>query len=173
MWSLNGLRVVMGLGAMVAALPALQACNRAEASPALANAAGSEEALVEAVLEALVDSDRVALQGFLVSREEYETLLWPHMPDQEYTPFEFVWGLNEVNTRKGLDQLLSGYGGIEMELVGMDFPSEPEVYDNFTFHIDVDVMVRRTDTEEVGVLPSFDVLVEYGGTWKLLNYDES
>lgn len=144
----------------------------AQARSPLANARESEEALVEAVLEALAVEDREALQGFLVSRSEYEGRLWPQLPDREHTTFGFVWGLNEVNSRKGLSQLLSQYGGMQLELVGLTFPSEPEVYDDFTLHFDVQVKVRRTDTGDEGVLPSFDVFVEYGDVWKLLNYDE-
>jgi hypothetical protein len=33
-------------------------------------------------------------------------------------------------------------------------------------------MVRRVSDGEEGVLPILDVVVEYGGRWKLLNYDE-
>ncbi len=148
------------------------ACSDAVARSPLANAERSEGALVEAVLGALADKDRVALQGFLISREEYETLLWPEMPDQEYTPFEFVWGLNTTNSRKGLSQLLSSFGGMQLQVVSIDVTEEPEAYESFALHPGVEVTVRRTDTGEEGILPSFDVLVEYGGTWKLLNYDE-
>lgn len=150
----------------------LQACSDATARSPLANAEGSEGALVEAVLGALADKDRVALQGFLVSRAEYETLLWPEMPDKEYTPFDFVWGLNRTNSDDALDELLATYGGLELEVVSIEFPEEPEAYDSFTLHPGVRVTVRRTDTGEEGVLPSFDVFVEHGGAWKLLNYDE-
>jgi len=148
------------------------ACSDAVARSPLANAERSEGALVEAVLGALADKDRVALQGFLLSREEYESLLWPEMPDREYTPFDFVWSLNAANSRKGLGQLLNTYGGMTLELVSVNFTEEPEVYESFTLHPGVEVQVRRTDTGEEGILPSFDVLVEYGGSWKLLNYDE-
>jgi hypothetical protein len=154
------------------AVTLLQGCSDAAARSPLANAESSEGALVEAVLGALADKDRVALQGFLLSREEYETHLWPELPDREYTPFEFVWSLNEANSRKGLSQLLSTYGGLELELVSIRFTEEPEVHESFTLHPGAEVTVRRADTGDEGVLPSFDVLVEYGGGWKLLNYDE-
>jgi hypothetical protein len=163
----------MGWVVLMAVLLAPLGCGTdAQARSPLANARESEEALVEAVLEALALGDREALQGFLVSRSEYEGRLWPHMPDREHTTFGFVWGLNEVNSRKGLGQLLSQYGGVQLEFVELTFPSEPEVYDDFTLHFDVQVKVRRADTGEEGILPSFDVFVEYGDVWKLLNYDE-
>lgn len=154
------------------AVVALHGCSDAAARSPLANAERSEGALVEAVLGALAVKDRVALQGFLVSRVEYETLLWPEMPDKEYTPFDFIWGLNRVNSANGLDELLQTYGGLELEVVSIEFPEEPEAYDSFALHPGVKVTVRRRDTGEEGVLPSFDVFVEHGGAWKLLNYDE-
>lgn len=156
----------------VLSAPLLTGCSEASARSQLNSARRNEEALVEAVLEALSRQDEVALQGFLISREEYETLLWPEMPDKKYTPFDFVWGLNAANTRKGLAQLVSHYGGAEFELVSLDFTEEPEVYESFRLHPGVAVEVRRLDTGEVGLLPSFDVFIEYGGEWKLLNYDE-
>jgi len=157
----------------LASLLAVQACGGdAHARAPLANAGESEEALVEAVLEALAFEDREALQGFLVSREEYRTLLWPQMPDSQHATFDFVWGLNEKNSRKALGEMLNEYRGMQLELIELVFTSDPEVYDDFTLHFDVEVKVRRTDTGQEGTLPSFDVLVEYGDVWKLLNYDE-
>ena len=53
-------------------------------------------------------------------------------------------------------------------------PSEDEVesYEDFTFQTGVKVRVRRLDTGQEGVLPSFDGFLEYRGRWKLLNYHE-
>ena len=47
-----------------------------------------------------------------------------------------------------------------------------ESYPDFTFHVGVKVTVRRRDTGETGVLPSFDGFLQYGEGWKLLNFDE-
>lgn len=157
---------------VIALLVAVLACDDVAARAALDHGQETEEALVEAVLEALVREDREALQGLLVSREEYEGLLWPSLPDKEFTQFEFVWGLNEANSRKGLGQLLSRYGGLQLELVSITLSPESEVYDSFTLYQGVEVKVRRSDTGEEGILSSFDVLVDHGGSWKLLNYDE-
>lgn len=150
----------------------LEACGGLAASTPLANTRRTEEALVEAVLEASFAKDQVALQGFLVSRVEYETLLWPELPDREHTPFDFVWSLNAANSRKGLAQLLGSYGGMQLELVSINFTEEVEVYDGFRLHPGVEVTVRRAGTGEEGVLPSLDVFVEHGSGWKLVNYDE-
>ena len=125
-----------------------------------------------AVLATLAVSDQGALQGFLVSREEYEHLLWPEMPDGQYTPFDFVWSLNKVGSRKGLRQLVNEFGGVSMEVVSVELPAEPEHYASFTLHQGVRVVVRRTDTGDEGILTSFDVFVEHESGWKLLNFNE-
>jgi len=161
-------RAFVALSLMFAVL----ACSEAWARSPLEHAERSEAALAEAVLEALSRRDTVALQGFLVSRGEYEGLLWPEMPDKEYTPFDFVWSLNQANTRKGLGQLLNVYGGLKLEVVSVRFTEAPETYGSFRLHQGVEVTVRQKETGDVGILGSFDVLVEYGGAWKLLNYDE-
>jgi hypothetical protein len=141
------------------------------ASP-LDHAASSPEALVQSALSAVSTEDPAGLESLLVTRDEYETLLWPEMPDREYTRFDFVWSLVDTNSRKGLRQVLSSYGGLDLELVSIEFDEEPEVYESFVMRPGAKVVVRRTDTGEQGVLPTFDVLVEYGGGWKLLNYHE-
>lgn len=142
------------------------------APPALSHAKDSPETLVAAALEAMATDDQASLEALLVTREEYETLLWPEMPDGEYTPFDFVWSLASTNNRKGTKQALSSYGGMPLKVVSVRFPEQPEVYQSFKLHPDVEVWVRRDDTGEEGKHPSFDVLVEYDGWWKLLNLDE-
>ena len=150
----------------------LQGCAEASARTPLVDSRESAEALAEAVLEALNHEDKAALQGFLLSREEYEDHLWPEMPDGEYTPFDFVWSLASANNVKGLGQLLAEYGGMHLEVVSITFTEEPEVYDSFTLHLGAEVLVRNPETGDEGVLPSFDVFVEYGAGWKLMNFDE-
>jgi len=153
-------------------LSSAEACRDARARTPLADAKPSETALVQAVLDAVAVEDEATLKRFLVTRGEYEGILWPEMPDKDYTPFDFVWSLNETNSRKGLHQLLERYGGLPLEVVSVELGDDPEVYEDFTLYPDTKVRVRRTDTGQEGVLPSFDVLVRYGRSWKLMNYDE-
>jgi hypothetical protein len=94
------------------------------------------------------------------------------MPDQEYAPFDFVWSINNTNNRKGLRQFLAGFGGLDLDVVSVTFDEDPEVYESFSLHPGATVVVRRNDSGQEGSLSSFDVLVEYGDGWKLMNYDE-
>lgn len=144
----------------------------AEAPGSLPGALPSQEALVGAVLEALEQESDSALVAHLASREDWERYLWPEMPDRETTPFEFIYGMSADNSRKGRAQALQRYGGMPLELVSVSFSREAEVYPSFTFHKGAEVTVRNRETGEQGVLPVFDVFVEYRGGWKLLDYNE-
>jgi len=144
----------------------------AEAPSRLPDSFSSRDALIGAVLEALANKDEAALVGFMVTREDWEQLLWPEMPDRETTPFEFVWGMSSTNSRKGRAQAVAEYGGMSYVPISVSFTKEPEIYSSFTLHKGAQVVVRLPATGEQGVLPIFDVFVEYEGRWKLMNYDE-
>ena len=151
---------------------ALSSCQNAAALSPLEGGATSERELIEAVLDAVAESDGDRMASFLVTRSEYETLLWPEMPDKELTPFEFIWGMTYPRTRKGHRQALDRYGGLDLSFVEVRYERKPEHYPSFTLHKGATVIVRRSDTRETGEIPIFDVLVEHSGIWKLLNYDE-
>lgn len=161
-----------GIVALLAAALAIAGCG-GNAFP-LSNTYRTPEALIEAALVAVEAEDGEALRALLVSQEEFEQYVWPVLPDRNNTQLEFFWGTMAMNTRKGVRQLEHNYGGIPIEIVSIEMPPEEELesYEEFTFHVGVNVVVRRLDTGEEGGLPSFDGLLEYGGRWKLLNYDE-
>lgn len=163
---------ISSLAAVFWAAASAVSCVDPGPSHRLDNARPSAETLVTGVLQALHASDAEALQRFLVTRDEYEAALWPRMPDREYTPFDFVWSLNEVNSRKGLRQLLDRFGGDPLELVSIQFTEEVESYEDFRIRPGARVVVRRAGSGETGTLSSFDVFVEHESGWKLLNYDE-
>lgn len=153
-------------------LGTLTACSElAEASP-LTNAYTSPEALAEAALVALAERDDEALRDLMITREEYETLLWPSMPDREHMPFDFVWSVTGPRSRKARGEALDRFGGLPLELVSIDLGDDVERYEDFALHKGATMTVRRGDTGEEGRLPIIDVLVEMGGGWKFMNYVE-
>ena len=163
-----GAMVGLALGGAVA----LAGCAEAAAESPLAGAYASKEALVERAVEALERHDTTAMRALRITREEYETLLWPEMPDSEQMPFEFVWSVTEPRSRKALREVMGKLGGVPHEVLSIEFDGEPEVYESFRLHRDAVVTARRGDTGEVGRLTFFDVFGEYRGTWKLMDFDE-
>jgi len=162
----------LAVGALLMAMTAGVACSDVADSSPLTNARTSPEALAAVALEALVAEDESALEALLVTREEYEALLWPSLPDKDHVPFDFVWSITGPRSRKARREVLNEYGGLPMELVKVDLGEEVESYDSFTLYQEARMTVRRTDTGREGLIPLMDVLVEMGGGWKFLNYGE-
>mgnify|MGYP001819207237 FL=1 len=108
----------------------------------------------------------------MITEEEYETLLWPSMPDREHMGFDFVWGLTAPRSRKARREAMDRFGGLPLELVSVDLGDEVEQHEGFAFYKGASMTVRRGDTGEQGRLPMIDVLVEMGGGWKFMNFVE-
>ena len=138
----------------------------------LANARTSPEALARAALQAMAAEDAEALDALRITRDEYETLLWPVLPDREFMPFEFVWSVTEPRSRKGRREVMAEYKGVPLELVRVELGEEIEAYEEFTLYKEARMIVRRTDTGEEGPLPLMDALVVMGRGWKFMNFKE-
>jgi hypothetical protein len=150
------------------------ACDPGALAPdsPLSDAYATPEALAEVALAAVAAQDDATLAALMIERDEYETLLWPEMPDGEYTPFEFVWSQTLPPSRSARTNVQRAYEGVELELVSIDLGPEDDIerYPSFTLYRDARMTVRRRDTGEEGVLPLMDALVEMGGGWKFMNY---
>jgi hypothetical protein len=163
---LKHLVVALALQALVSGCTDL-----ASASP-LTNAYRSPEALAQAALAAVAAEDQETLAGLMITRHEYETLVWPSLPDREYTPFDFVWSVTGPRSRKARNEVVNDFAGLPLELVYVDLGDEREVYDSFVLHKEARMRVRRTDTGQEGDFPLMDVLVEMDGGWKFMNFRE-
>lgn len=151
---------------------AVAGCGAADVRHGLADAAPSLDTLVRTVLDALHDEDDDRLRRLLVTADEHRTLLWPELPESDDVPFAFARSMNEANSRKGLTRALERYGGQRFEVISIQFTRSPEVYRSFTLHRGARVTVRRASDGRVGELPILDVVLERGGRWKLMNYEE-
>jgi hypothetical protein len=133
---------------------------------------GSPEAMARAVVEAVREEDRAALESFLVTAAEHRELLWESLPERRAMPFGYARSLNERNTRKAIARVLERYGGMSLELVSLRFAGEPETYESFTLHRGAEVAVRDRESGEEGTIPVLDVVVEMDGGWKPMHYVE-
>jgi hypothetical protein len=154
--------------AVLGLLVGLAGCERAD-SP-LAHAKRSPEALARAALEALEAGDEEGLEDLMITREEYETLLWPVLPDREQMPFDFAWSVTGPRSRKARRAALSEYQGVPLALDRVELGDDVERYEAFTLYRRSRMWVRRTDTGDVGMIPLMDTLVEMGGGWKFMNF---
>ena len=139
----------------------------------LANAYRTPEALAEAALVAIAAEDHDALQALLITRQEYERLVWPVLPDSRgSTTFDFVWGISEPRNRKGRREVIEDYGRIPLEVVSVDPGRDVEAYDELVLYKEAILTVRRTDTGQEGRMRFMDVLIEMDGGWKFMNFRE-
>lgn len=136
----------------------------------LAGARTSPEALGEAALAALAARDDSALAALMITRDEYESLLWPSMPDQEHMPFAFVWSVTGPRSRSARRNVLSDYGGVPLELVGVQLGDDVEPYESFTLYRGARMTIRHAETGQEGMIPLMDAVVEMGGGWKFMNF---
>jgi len=161
--------VVLVLGALMS----VAACSDLATSSPLSNARTTPEALAAAALEAIAAQDEEALQSLLITREEYETLVWPVLPDSRgSTTFDFVWSISSPRNRKARREVLEDFRGIPLQVVSIDLGSEIEAYDQFVLYKEAILTVRRTDTGEEGRMGFLDVLIEMDGGWKFMNFKE-
>jgi len=160
--------------AVALALVAVASCAEdpiAHDSP-LSNAYLSPEALAEAALDAIAARNDSALAALMIERDEYEGMLWPEMPDGQYTPFAFIWSQTLPPSRNARQNMTREFADVPLELVSVDLGPEDKVerYPSFTLYQDARMTVRRTDTGAEDIFPLMDALVEMGGGWKFMNY---
>lgn len=160
------------MGGVLAIAILAGACSDMASDSPLQSARKSPEALAEAALAAVAANDAEALDALRVTRAEYEQLLWPLLPDREQMPFSFAWGITQPRSRKARSRVLGQFGGVEFELLSVELGDDVEAYPGLTLYREARMRVRRADTGEEGVFPLMDVIVEMGGGWKFLNFDE-
>lgn len=170
--SISRLTLAAALLAVAASAPVVAGCADVVQARGMERARESPEAVAREVLDAIERKSERGLRRLLVTREEHRNLLWPHLPERQTLPFEYVRGLNMHNTTEGIDEALRTYGGDNLEFVRIEFRREPERYESFTLHRGARVWVRRASDGTEGYIETLDVLVEWNGRWKPMNYAE-
>lgn len=156
----------------LAVLTLTGACAELAPDSPLANARRSPEALGGAAVDAIANGDEDALRSLMITREEYESLLWPVLPDREQMPFDFAWSVTAPRSRKARRAAITTYQGVPMELERVELGHDVERYPEFTLYRRSRMWVRPHDTGDVGMMPLMDTLVEMDGGWKFMNFVE-
>lgn len=150
-------------------LVALGCSDLASDSP-LDHARRSPEALARAALEAIEAGDEERLAELMITRGEYETLLWPVLPDREQMPFDFAWSYTAPRSRNARRAAIQRYESVPLGLERVELGEDVERYESFALYRRSRMWVRRPDTGQEGVLPLMDTLVELEGGWKFMNF---
>lgn len=149
---------------------ALMSCSDMATDSPLAQARRSPEALAEAALEAISAGDDHGLAALMITREQYETLLWSALPDRTQMPFDFAWSVTGPRSKKARRAAITDYQGVPLELERVELGDDVERYDEFVLYRRSRMWVRRTDTGDVRMFPLMDTLVEMDGGWKFMNF---
>jgi hypothetical protein len=166
--------LALGLVAMTAAgcgEPLDPAPVRMDPVEATAFAGGyrSADALVHAAINAAVRGDLDALWRMRVTREEYEELVWPELPDREVGPLDFFWSMMTPRARKGARNLVSDLRGVPVRVESVRFTEEPARYPSFTIHKYPVVALVRTPDGATGEVDLITGIVEWNGIFKILS----
>jgi hypothetical protein len=171
---LSAARRSAGLALLLVVLPSVgtTACSDRAARSPLADARRSPEALANAALDAINAGDEDGLVSLMITRDEYENLVWPILPDRNQMPFAFAWSITGPRSRKARNSVLNDYRGVPLELVRVELGQGENVehYNELTLYRRSRMVVRRTDTGAEGVLPLMDTLIEMNGGWKFMNF---
>lgn len=93
---------------------------------------GSIEELSRSFLAALQEGDLPAMREMAVDREEFERLIWPHIPASRpgsNLTVEFVWRQAQLNSLSGLRETVDRFSlARNIELVRVDLTGEAREY---------------------------------------------
>ncbi len=153
------------------------ACSRMDSrggsSPAgrLNNSFSSAEQLTEGFLEALKDGDFQTMELIAADREEFERLLWPHLPasrpDTNLTP-EFVWRQSQIKSLSSLRATMSRYKGTDIDLVRVELSGEVRDYGELRLFMEPEVVVAMDGVEKRVKL--FGSMMLLDGEYKIYSY---
>ena len=85
-------------------------------------------------------------------------------------PFDFAWSYTAPRSRNERKEAISRYEGVPLELERVELGEEVERYETFALYRRSRMWVRRTDTDETGMLPLMDTLLEMEGGWRFMNF---
>jgi hypothetical protein len=111
----------------------------------------SVQELARAVVSALEDGDRKALQELCVTEEEFRVILWPEFPQSRPATgatAEDGWYFLTRRNQGGVDKALQELGGRRLDLVHAERAGDVAAYRNFRLHHDVRIVVRNERGQE-------------------------
>jgi hypothetical protein len=140
----------------------------------LQGGASSLEGMARAILAGLERRDEPAIHDLRLTREEFQTFVWPELPQSRpitHIPFEEVWGMATAQSIAGAGRTVSLYGGRHLTFLRVDY-ARAEPFTNFSLLRDVRILIRDPrDGAMVGlkVAPS---VVERHGRYKALIFKD-
>lgn len=178
--------------AACALIPIIAACGGAEARPSLEvqssaapvgrasgslkDGASSPRELVERVLESLAARDTASLASLLVDRDEYMRVVYPELGahfaaarDTRAETMEFLWENQSLNALKGMRKALRELGGVQMQLVTIEFKEGERRFPSYRLFEGTEVVVNQNDGR-TATLYALGTMIEKDGRYKLMSF---
>lgn len=155
----------VGPECMVATALALTVAGCSDATaggPGFPGSAPSLEALGRATLDAVVAGDTVRLDGFRLTRQEHDDVVWPELPasaPEVGMPVDLVWADIERRNDRALNRILPALAGRRLDFVGTSCRGPLQAFGSF--HVLTDCWVTFDAPDRAGegpvAVPRFEV----------------
>lgn len=163
-------RHAAGVVVLAAMLAVAAACR--PPAPALSHTSHSPDALARALLDRLAARDQAGLEQLRLTRDEFETHVWPHLPasrPETNMSVAFVWNRLDQQSDGRLAQLLAAHGGMPYTFVALEFRGARTTYGDVEVVRD-SVMTVRTAAGDIEQLELFGSMIAQGGRYKVFSY---
>ncbi len=162
------------LGVVVVAM-AMAACTQ-PASPSSAAPLGhtfdSPEALAQAVLTRLAQSDVAGLRALALSEQEFKDHVWPELDTsrpERNVPFDYAWGQMKQRSDGSLGATVSRYGGKPLRFVRTRFTGATTQYASFVVMRESEIVAADENGRDL-VLQLFGSALVKDGRYKVFSF---
>jgi len=140
----------------------------------LEGVATSYRELAEKVLHAVSLGDVDRLYSFLITREEFETFIWPEQPNSRpiaNVPVESAWMMLHRSATVGARRGARDYEGMKLTLDRIEFETGLTPFVNYNLYRDMVLHCRTAEGERVTV-DFCRTLIERDGQFKVYKYHD-
>ena len=155
---------------LVALLVPLAGCSRAPAT--LASTFDSDEAVARAVLDALAHKDADRLAGLALTKDEFESVVWPTLPvsrPEVRMPMDYLWQDTFTKSRLYLAQTLEEFGGRRYSLVRVEFQGDTTDHESYSVSRKTRLVVTDASGAEQ-TIRVFGSIIRQAGRSKVYSY---
>ena len=124
------------------------------------------------LLAALRAGDAKSLHELRISRDEFEKILWPELPESRpitNITADDAWDAANLRSISSADRAISGYGGRTIEFLKVE-ASAVVPYKNFTLHRGILITARDNASGEVFSMNFASSFIERRGQFKVVLY---
>jgi len=134
----------------------------------------SLDALGRQIVSGIERGDPWMLHSSRVTLKEFETIIWPELPQSRpitHIPVREVWGMSTAQSLAGVNRTIGAYGGRHLAFLRVDYGHE-EPFRNFSLLRDVRILIRDPrDPGLVGLTVMPSVVVRHGSYKALIFKD--